>query len=81
MSCGTPVITSATTSLPEVGGDAAIYIDPEDVQSIQAALELFENGDISLNGIRERSLMQSTRFSWEECVRQTIDVYRTCLGV
>jgi len=81
MSCGTPVIASSTTSLPEVGGDAAVYVDPEEVRSIQEALELFENRDISLNGIRERSLMQSARFSWEECVRQTIDVYRSCLGV
>jgi len=81
MSCGTPIITSATTSLPEVGGDAAVYVDPEDVQSIRTALELFENNDTSLDGIREKSLKQSAKFSWEECARQTIDVYRLCLGV
>lgn len=76
LSCGTPVITSKVTSMPEVGGNAAIYVDPLSDESIRAALELFENSDPTLEGIRERSLAQAARFSWEQCARQTLDVYR-----
>ena len=80
MSCGTAVITSKAASMPEVGGDAAVYVDPLSDESIRAAMELFENSDPALDGIRERSLAQASRFSWEKCARQTLDVYRTYIG-
>lgn len=79
MSCGTPVIASNNSSLPEVGGDAALYIDPYNGESLMSAFEAFENNDISVQGLREKSFEQSLRFSWERCARETLSVYANCL--
>ena len=79
MACGTPVITSQCSSLPEVGGDAAVYIDPHDVDSILEAMQQFENDIISKNSLSEISLRQASQFSWERCARETLAVYQKCL--
>jgi glycosyltransferase involved in cell wall biosynthesis len=79
MSCGTPVIISNGSSLPEVGGSAAVYIDPHSERSLTAALEAFENGDTGIQGLREKSLEQASKFSWERCARETLAVYADCL--
>jgi glycosyltransferase involved in cell wall biosynthesis len=80
MACGTPVISSSTSSMPEVGGDAAIYIDPRDQVSLLDAMRLFENGDRTVAALPEKSLRQAARFSWERCVSETLAVYRRCFG-
>jgi len=79
MQCGCPVISSARTSLPEIGGDAVSYVAPEDPESIcQAMLRL--EGDPAwrrhlVTAGRERAL----RFSWEETARLTLEFYRKVL--
>jgi glycosyltransferase involved in cell wall biosynthesis len=75
MACGTPAIASNTSSLPEVGGDAALYAAPDDVaawvESIRRVL-----GDASLRAsLREKGLRQAARFRWDAAARQTADVY------
>jgi glycosyltransferase involved in cell wall biosynthesis len=80
MSCGTPVITSPVTSLPEVGGEAVCYVDPEDVASIRNALAAVEDGAQSITRLHEAGLAQAARFSWERCAQQTLAVYESCLG-
>ncbi|MEI6234243.1 MAG: glycosyltransferase family 1 protein [Planctomycetota bacterium] len=79
MSCGTPVITSRNSSLEEVAGDAARYVDPESVDSIHDALTDFENAAPRVTGLREKGLLQAGRFSWEQTARMTLDVYARCL--
>jgi glycosyltransferase involved in cell wall biosynthesis len=79
MSCGVPVITSNVTSMPEAGGDAAIYVDPHDSNSIASALEKFENGEYDLKLLRAEGLRQAAKFSWERCAKETIAVYKKCL--
>ncbi len=79
MSCGTPVITSNTSSLPEVGGDAAIYVDPTSETSIMEAMEAFENRRVCREEVARRGLRHSASFSWERCARETLAVYHKCL--
>lgn len=79
MQCGTPVITSNTSSLPEVVGDAGIMVDPKDEDALcQAMIDIVKNNklrtDLSKKGI-ERSKM----FSWEKCADETIKAYRFAL--
>lgn len=80
MSCGTPVITAKNSSIPEVAGDAAKYVDPLSVDSMVNALEQFEN-DSSLGlTLREKGYEQANKFSWERTARLTLDVYRKALN-
>ncbi|HSN75336.1 MAG TPA: glycosyltransferase family 1 protein, partial [Anaerolineae bacterium] len=79
MACGTPTITSALSSLPEVAGDAALLVDPTSVDALAAAL-LRLLDDIALAGeLRTRGLAQATRFSWSRTAQETAAVYRHAL--
>ena len=76
MACGTPVITSDTSSLPEVAGDAALLVNPRDVDAMAAAIERLM-GDPALRAdLRERGLARARAFSWERTARETAAVYR-----
>jgi len=79
MSCGTPVISSSTSSLPEVGGVAARYFDPHDVESMaQTIHDIWTRPDLRA-GMRDQSLAQASKFSWKRAARETIAVYeRVC---
>jgi alpha-1,3-rhamnosyl/mannosyltransferase len=80
MACGTPVLTSNVASLPEVVGDAALLISPEDVPGMAAALtRIWHDGTLRAE-LRARGLAQARRFSWERTARLTLDVYRTVLA-
>ena len=81
MSCGTQVLLSNALSLPEVGGDAALYFDPLSVEAIEGAIEkiIF---DVDLQKtMSEKSLIQSKRFSWDKTAQQTEEVYAKVLGL
>jgi glycosyltransferase involved in cell wall biosynthesis len=74
MACGTPVVCSRTTSLPEVAGDAALYVDPLDTASIGSAIErLLANGALQ-NAQRARGLERAARFSWDQTAAATAGV-------
>lgn len=72
MSCGCPVITSNTSSMPEVGGSAVVYVDPTDTNSIMQAMQSVLQNDPQRQMMRTASLSQSRRFSWEMCARETL---------
>ena len=77
---GVPVITSNTTSLPEVAGDAAISIDPNDTVAMRDAMrELLENPGRA-NQLRARGLDRARQFTWDDCVARTVDVYRKAVN-
>ena len=81
MQCGTPVIVSNTSSLPEVVGDAGILLGPDDQDGLcEAMLRLFTQPDLCA-ALAERSLRQAPSFSWEQNVRQTVGVYRLAARV
>jgi glycosyltransferase involved in cell wall biosynthesis len=75
MQCGTPVIASNTSSLPEVVGDAGILLDPHDMDGLCLAMtEVIINKELRAEMSR-RALNQASRFSWERCVAETIAAY------
>ena len=78
MACGTPVITSNRSSLPEVAGDAALLVDPEDRAGLAETMTRIVDEEPLREGLRERGLKQAQRFSWDETARLTVRVYEGC---
>jgi len=79
MQCGTPVITSNTSSLPEVVGNAGKMFDPMDADGIcQGLLDLYSDPELRRT-LRQRSLERAKLFSWDRCTRETIAAYQTAL--
>lgn len=81
MACGVPVVTSNSSSLPEVAGDAAILVDPYDVMGIAEAVEQVLMDDDRVTTLRERGLERAARFTWEATARETLKVYEKLQGV
>lgn len=81
LACGTPVVTCRNSSLPEVGGDAALYVDPDNVGAISRYMEQFEQGDLTKKELSQRCIAQASHFSWQRCAAQTVEVYKYCLGI
>jgi glycosyltransferase involved in cell wall biosynthesis len=79
MACGTPVVCSNATSLPEVGGDAVEYFDPYNVEEMAAAIERVLDSPSLQAEMREKGLKQAAKFTWEECARKHLEVYRKVL--
>ena len=79
MQCGTPVITSNTSALPEVVGDAGWMLDPRDEDGLcQVLLEVHQKASVR-ERMSSKSIARARMFSWEQCTRQTIDAYRHSL--
>jgi glycosyltransferase involved in cell wall biosynthesis len=76
MACGTPVICSNTSSLPEVAGEAALLASPDDARTWAEAIARVMSDDALRAQMRERGFNQAGRFSWEQAARQTADLYR-----
>lgn len=78
MTSGTPVVTSNASSLPEVGGDAVIYVDPFDVGSIVGGIKKVLHYHTTEYGkyqeLVQRGLEQSQKFSWERCAQGTLEI-------
>ena len=79
MACGTPVACSGTSSLPEVGGEAARYFDPVSEASMTEAMRSLLNDEALLQDLAERGLARAARFSWERVAVETESVYRSVL--
>lgn len=80
MACGTPVLTSNVSSLPEVVGDAALLVNPENVFDIAKGIrELLINEDLRQELI-EAGYRQVQRFSWEDTACRVLKVYRSVLS-
>ena len=73
---GTPVVTSNVSSLPEVVGNAAVLVNPENVFEIMRALHRVLTDQALRDRMKERGYKQATKFSWELSVRRILDVYR-----
>jgi Glycosyltransferase len=76
MACGAPVITSATTSLPEVAGDAAVLIDPHSPEQLAEALVRVLNDRALRETLRAKGFERAKQFTWERAARMTLAVYR-----
>jgi len=71
MSCGTPVLTSNTTSLPEVVGDAALTVDPLDVEAVGVNLTRIVDDSALRDTLHQRGLARARLFSWDKTAQQT----------
>jgi glycosyltransferase involved in cell wall biosynthesis len=80
MACGTPVIVSNAASLPEVGGDAVLTVDPDDIDGLAAAMHRMLTDPALAAGLRARGLARAATFSWERTARETVRVYREALA-
>ncbi len=79
MSLGCPVACSNTSSIPEVVGDAAEYFDPNDSQSIRAAIELVLTSTERQTDLINKGYERCTQFTWERCAQETLAVYKALL--
>jgi len=79
MACGTPVVTSNTSSLPEVAGDAALLVPPGDPAALTAALRRLLLDQALASDLRSRGLRRASDFTWTESARRHLDVYRAVL--
>jgi len=79
MACGTPVITSNISSLPEVAGDAAILINPYNPGEITAAMTTIINDSETRKQLSEKGLKRANQFSWEKTGLATVEVLKQYL--
>ena len=80
MACGTPVITSKCSSLPEVVGEAAVLVDPFNVNEIFSAMRRILSEPELARELHKRGLERVAHFSWERTAHETIAVYEKVLG-
>lgn len=80
MACGTPVITSNTSALPEVAGDAALLVPPDDAPALANALLRVLADPMRRAQMRDAGFRQAAQFSWTRTVTETVAVYRSVLG-
>ncbi len=79
MACGTPVVASNTSALPEAAGDAGILVAPHDVAALAGALERVLADPVLAAELRGRGLAQAARFTWRRAAEATLDLYRTVI--
>jgi glycosyltransferase involved in cell wall biosynthesis len=81
MACGTAVVCSRTSSLPEVGGDAAHYFDPTDVEEMAEAIGAVWHDETLQGAMSRRGLAQVARFSWARAAEETMAVYQQAMSL
>lgn len=80
MASGIPVLTSNVSSLPEVAGDAAIMVDPYDLDAITNGLQRLIEDETLRNSLIEKGLARAHEFTWEKSARQLLGVYQNLLA-
>ncbi|MFA5867383.1 MAG: glycosyltransferase family 1 protein [Actinomycetota bacterium] len=81
MACGTPVITSNLSAMPEAAGDAALLVDPLDPSAIAAAIEQIMGDKTLRDTLISKGLKQVERFTWPANAAQTLEVYHSLANV
>ncbi len=80
MACGTPVVLSDRGSLPEVGGPAAVFVDPDHPEDIAAGMARVLEDPVLRERMREASLAHAARFTWEATAHRTLQIYLQVTG-
>ena len=80
MASGVPVITSDSTSLPEVVGDAGVLVNPYDVDHLKEAIREVLEDEKKRQEMIEKGIARAKHFSWDKCARQTLSVYEKVLN-
>jgi len=79
MACGTPVITSNISSLPEVGGDVVVYVNPNDIRDIKEKIEMVLGDIVLQKEMIKKGLKRAKEFSWEKSAKEHIEVFKKVL--
>ena len=80
MACSCPVVSSNTSSMPEVIGDAGEYFNPNSSEDIQRAIEAVIYSPSRIMQLKERGLERVKLFGWDKCATETLDVYKIITG-
>jgi len=76
MQCGCPVVASNTTSIPEVAGDAAVFVDPLDVEALAQAIYQMVTDEERRRRLIASGLQQAKKFSWDRCAKTMLETIR-----
>ena len=76
MACGAPTITAATSSLPEVAGEAALLVDPQDVEALGKAMVTLLSDAALRETLRQRGFDRARLFTWQRAALRTSALYR-----
>jgi glycosyltransferase involved in cell wall biosynthesis len=76
MACGTPTLTSNTSSMPEVAGDAVLIVDPYNVEDIVSGLRRLLSDAELRDSIRQKALARASLFDWGTAAQMTINAYQ-----
>ncbi len=80
MASGTPAITSNISSLPEVAGDAALSVNPDDTEEMAKLMEKVLSNKELAEEMREKGIKRAKLFSWERCAKETLNLYEEVGG-
>jgi len=80
LACGTPVIASNRSSLPEVVGEGGILVEPTDAEALAEAMEVLLVDDTLRAELRQKALAQAAKFSWKQTALETLVVYQKMVG-
>jgi glycosyltransferase involved in cell wall biosynthesis len=81
MACGKPVVTSNVASLPEVAGDAALLVSPDDETQLVEAMQRGLNDKTLRQEMMAKGRARAATFTWENTARKTIGTYARALGI
>lgn len=79
MACGTPVVASNRSAIPEVTGDAAELVDPDDISAMVRALEKIRDDGEERKRLVEAGAKRAEKFSWEKTARMTLEIYERAM--
>jgi len=81
IACGTPVIASRESCIPEVLGDAAVYFDPYNVNDISRTIKEIASNSKLREELAEKGLVQAKKYNWSDTAQKTFEVYNKCLNL
>ena len=77
--CGCPALLSIGGSLPEIGGDAALYFDPTNSDSLANAASKLINSQSLRQSLKEKGLIRLKEFSWDKTFQEHLNVYKSMI--
>lgn len=80
MAQGVPVIAAESSSLPEVGGDAAVYFQPKDAEALAASIRQVTSDEVLRSEMVSRGAKRVEHFSWEKAAAETAEVFHRVAG-
>lgn len=80
MAAGTPVVTSNVSAMPEVAGDAAVLVDPNDCDAIAAAIQQIHQDDVYKAALVQKGLKRVQKFTWQSSAEKVAQIYEALLA-